>query len=110
MKRNLNARSRTPPRNGPGGESLHHRPPLPSRPRRSGRFIIMKGPITYGKLQHLLHRLGFQETVVPGSHVVYAGREPGLLLYPLYQPEATVSWADVAKTRRFLVEWGFTKE
>jgi hypothetical protein len=71
----------------------------------------MNDLITYAKLQQVLHRLGFRETVVPGSHVVYSGREPGvLLLYPLYQPEAPVSWADLAKTRRFLVEWGFTKE
>jgi hypothetical protein len=60
-------------------------------------------PVTYVSLQKLLHQLGFTETVVPGSYVVYNHPEPNtLLMYRDYRATDLVSWADLTSTRRFL--------
>ena len=60
-------------------------------------------PVTYASLQKLLHQLGFKETVVPGSYVVYNHPKPNtLLMYRDYRPTDLVSWADMTATRRFL--------
>jgi hypothetical protein len=71
----------------------------------------MNENVPYATLQKLLHQLGFGETVVPSSHVVYRHAEPNtLLVYPIYRPQESVSWADLTATRRFLSERGLIEE
>jgi hypothetical protein len=62
-------------------------------------------------LQALLQRLGFTETAVPGSHVIFTYPEPNtLLVYRKYQSDEILDGADVAKTRRYLDGWGLVEE
>jgi predicted RNA binding protein YcfA (HicA-like mRNA interferase family) len=70
----------------------------------------VRKPVTYATLKKMLHKLGFKDTVVPGSHVVFTYPEPNtLLIYRDYRPEETISWADMAATRRFLDAWGLVE-
>jgi hypothetical protein len=67
----------------------------------------MNNAITFAKLRDLLCRLGFSETVVPKSHILFehaGGREK--LFFRLYTPSEKLDPGDVLKTRRFLDEWG----
>jgi hypothetical protein len=72
----------------------------------------MNKRITFAALKTLLERLGFQEAILPGGHVVfsYARKNDWLLVYRAYRPDEVLDWADLAKTRRFLVEWGLIEE
>jgi hypothetical protein len=72
----------------------------------------MNKPITFATLKKLLERLGFQEAVLPSGHVAlsYAKKKDWLLVFRAYRPDEVLDWADLAKTRRFLVEWGLIEE
>jgi hypothetical protein len=64
----------------------------------------------FSRLQHLLEELGFQEKVVPGSHIYFEHSPSGtLLLYHVYDSEEPLTWADFVKTRKFLDERGLLR-
>jgi hypothetical protein len=71
----------------------------------------MNKAITFAQLQTLLQGLGFHETVLPSSHLVFSGPEPKMLLfYRVYRPDEVLDWTDLAKPRRFLDAWGLVEE
>jgi hypothetical protein len=72
----------------------------------------MNKRITFATLKTLLERLGFQEAILLGGHGVfsYARKKDWLVVYRAYRPDEVLDWADRAKTRRFLVEWGLIEE
>jgi hypothetical protein len=72
----------------------------------------MTKTITFATLKTLLERLGFQEAVLPSGHLVFnhpSGKDL-LLFYRTYRSNEVLDWNDLAKTRRFLVEWGLIDE
>jgi len=71
----------------------------------------MNNTISFARLRNLLMSLGFQETIVPQSHVVYEHSGSGTtLVFRLYQLDERVSWNDVAVARKFLTERGLLDE
>jgi hypothetical protein len=67
----------------------------------------MNKAIPFSRLQHLLAGLGFQERVVPDSHIYFEHPPSGtLLLYHVYHANEPLTWADFVKTRKFLDERG----
>jgi hypothetical protein len=67
--------------------------------------------IRFDCVRKLLLDLGFVETVVPGPYLLFEHSPSGTLLpYRAYQPGDSVSWADLAMSRRLLDERGLMDE
>jgi len=68
-------------------------------------------PIPFDCLRKVLLDLGFVEKVVPGPYLLFEHSPSGTLLpYRAYQPDDSVSWADLVMTRRLLDERGILEE
>lgn len=71
----------------------------------------MNNAVTFARLRKTLTGLGFMETVVPGSHVVFEHHpSETLLAFREYKNGEKVNRGDLAVTRRFLVEKGLVEE
>jgi hypothetical protein len=67
--------------------------------------------IPFNFLRKVLLDLGFVETVVPGPYLLFEHSASGTLLpFRAYQPGDSVSWADLAMTRKLLDERGLMEE
>jgi predicted RNA binding protein YcfA (HicA-like mRNA interferase family) len=63
--------------------------------------------IPFAALQRVLKELGFVETRVPGSHVVFEHPATAtVLLFRTYRPRDQVSAADLVSARKLLDERG----
>ena len=67
----------------------------------------MNETITFATLHQFLTRLGFEKTVVPGSHVAYEHPASGsVFMVRPHQPGDAVPWATQTSVRKQLSERG----